>query len=110
MVTAPLRHRCKHNASSWDLQFVQGQGAGAGLKFQILQEFLQLGYSVLLSDVDILTIQNPFKFLSRDSDIEGMSDGWDEAKSYGYNDVFDSPEMGWSRYSHSMRVSVINRC
>lgn len=35
--------------------------------------------------------------------------GWDQAKAYGFNDVFDSPEMGWSRYSHSMRVSVINR-
>ena len=83
---------------------------GAGLKFQILQEFLLLGYAVLLSDVDILTVQNPFKYLVRDADIEGMSDGWDAAKAYGYNDVFDSPEMGWSRYSHSMRVSVINRC
>lgn len=29
--------------------------------------------------------------------------------SYGYNDVFDDPQMGWSRYSHSIRVSVINR-
>lgn len=28
---------------------------------------------------------------------------------YGYNDVFDDPKMGWSRYSHSIRVSVINR-
>ena len=82
----------------------------AGLKFQILQEFLELGYAVLLSDVDILTVQNPFKFLARDADVEGMSDGWDAAKAYGFNDVFDSPEMGWSRYSHSMRVSVINRC
>jgi Nucleotide-diphospho-sugar transferase len=81
----------------------------AGLKFQILQEFLLLGYAVLLSDVDILTVQNPFHFLVRDADIEGMSDGWDAGKAYGYNDVFDSPEMGWSRYSHSMRVSVINR-
>jgi arabinosyltransferase len=68
-----------------------------------------LGYAVLLSDVDIVALQNPFKFLQRDVDVEGMSDGWDQAKAYGYNDVFDSPEMGWSRYSHSMRVSVINR-
>ena len=39
-----------------------------------------------------------------------MSDGLDAPKSYGYNDVFDDPDMHWSRYSHSMRVSVINRC
>ena len=42
--------------------------------------------------------------------MEGMSDGWDAPKAYGYNDVFDDPDMRWSRYSHSMRVSVINRC
>lgn len=55
----------------------------AGLKFQILQEFLQLGYAVLLSDVDIVTISNPFNHLVRDSDVEGMSDGWDDPKAYG---------------------------
>eukprot|EP00892_Ulva_mutabilis_P003675 jgi/Ulvmu1/167/UM001_0171.1 len=82
--------------------------AVSGLKFQILKEFLLLGYSVLLSDVDIVTVSNPFEHLQRDSDVEGMSDGWDAAKAYGYNDVFDDPQMGWSRYSHSIRVSVIN--
>lgn len=82
---------------------------GAGLKFQILQEFLLLGYSVLLSDVDIVTIRNPFDYVVRDSDVEGMTDGWDDPKAYGYNDVFDDPQMHWSRFSHSMRVSVINR-
>lgn len=124
---------------------------------------------MLLSDVDIVTVSNPFEHLQRDSDVEGMSDGWDAAKAcdtqtfmncsaearsdtaefvewpahsqhalynwthcvdsmippytlvpsgqpvamrcrYGYNDVFDDPQMGWSRYSHSIRVSVINRC
>lgn len=55
--------------------------ATAGLKFQILKEFLLLGYAVLLSDVDIVTIANPFDHLHRDSDVEGMSDGWDAAKA-----------------------------
>ncbi len=31
----------------------------------LLQEFLTLGYSVLLSDVDIVTLQNPFDHLYR---------------------------------------------
>lgn len=57
--------------------------AVSGLKFKILRHFLQLGYSVLLSDVDIVTIQNPFGYLHRDSDIEAMSDGWDNATAYG---------------------------
>ena len=39
-----------------------------------------MGCSVLLSDVDVLWAQNPFTLpsLYRDSDVEGMSDGWDE--------------------------------
>jgi len=35
------------------------------------------------TDVDIVTLQNPFNFLSRDSDIEGLSDGFDERTAYG---------------------------
>ena len=31
--------------------------AVSGLKFKILQQFLNLGYAVLLSDVDIVTLQ-----------------------------------------------------
>lgn len=57
--------------------------AVSGLKFKILQKFLNLGYAVLLSDVDIVTLQNPFQHLYRDSDVEGMSDGWTNETAYG---------------------------
>ncbi len=57
--------------------------AVSGLKFRILKKFLILGYAVLLSDVDIVTLQNPFDNLYRDSDVEAMSDGWDNATAYG---------------------------
>ena len=57
--------------------------AVSGLKFKILSHFLQLGYAVLLSDVDIVTLQNPFQHLYRDSDVEAMSDGWNNATAYG---------------------------
>lgn len=80
----------------------------SGLKFRILREFLQLGYSVLLSDVDIVYLQNPFDHLYRDSDVESMSDGHDNMTAYGYNDVFDEPAMGWARYAHTMRIWVFN--
>ncbi|KAK1267790.1 hypothetical protein QJS04_geneDACA006217 [Acorus gramineus] len=80
----------------------------SGLKFRILREFLQLGYSVLLSDVDIVYLQNPFEHLYRDSDVESMSDGHDNYTAYGFNDVFDDPKMGWARYAHSMRIWVYN--
>lgn len=85
-----------------------GNHAVSGLKFRILREFLQLGYSVLLSDVDIVYLQNPFDHLYRDSDVESMSDGHSNMTAYGYNDVFDEPAMGWARYAHTMRVWVYN--
>ncbi|KAF5796960.1 putative nucleotide-diphospho-sugar transferase [Helianthus annuus] len=85
-----------------------GNHAVSGLKFRILREFLQLGYGVLLSDVDIVYIQNPFDHIYRDSDVESMSDGHDNMTAYGYNDVFDEPAMGWARYAHTIRIWVYN--
>jgi arabinosyltransferase len=82
--------------------------AVSALKFRILKPFLELGYSVLLSDVDIVTLDNPFNYLIRDSDVESLSDGWTEETAYGYNDVADDPSMGWARYAHSMRIFVFN--
>ena len=52
--------------------------ATSGLKFQILHELLSVGVSVLLSDVDIVVTSNPFLALYRDTDVEGMSDGWED--------------------------------
>ncbi|KAJ9513801.1 hypothetical protein QJQ45_020876, partial [Haematococcus lacustris] len=138
----------------------------SAMKFQLIREFLVLGYSVLLSDVDILTLQastgpdqlaaaaaaavanaanavytstrgaaetlvllllrqrrwlllakacalcpilqDPFKFIHRDSDVEGMSDGFDPQTAYGWDDVFDDPKMGWSRWAHSFHIFTLN--
>ena len=77
-------------------------------KFHILREFLVLGYSVLLSDVDIVTLANPFDHLYRDSDVEGLSDGYDTRSAYGWNDGIDDPSMGWARYAQTMRVFAMN--
>jgi arabinosyltransferase len=85
-----------------------GNHAVSGLKFRILRQFLQLGYSVLLSDIDIIFFQNPFDHLYRDSDVESMSDGHNNMTAYGFNDVFDEPSMGWARYAHTMRIWVYN--
>ncbi|KFK44070.1 hypothetical protein AALP_AA1G212200 [Arabis alpina] len=85
-----------------------GNHAVSGLKFRVLREFLQLGYGVLLSDVDIVFLQNPFSHLYRDSDVESMSDGHNNITAYGFNDVSDEPAMGWARYAHTMRIWVFN--
>jgi len=59
--------------------------ATSGLKFKILVDFLSVGCSVLLSDVDVIWLADPFLYIYRDSDVEGMTDGWDEPTSYGYD-------------------------
>ena len=73
----------------WVVQIPKAQAgngdnhAVSAMKFRVLRKFLRLGYSVFLSDVDIVVLQNPFKFLTRDSDIEGMTDGFDNNTAYG---------------------------
>uniref|UniRef100_A0A7S2QU31 Nucleotide-diphospho-sugar transferase domain-containing protein n=1 Tax=Chlamydomonas chlamydogama TaxID=225041 RepID=A0A7S2QU31_9CHLO len=80
----------------------------SAMKFQLIKEFLVLGHSVLLSDVDILTLKNPFDHLHRDEDIEALSDGFDPQTAYGWDDVFDDPKMGWSRWAHSFHIFTLN--
>ncbi|CAM6101370.1 unnamed protein product [Calypogeia fissa] len=82
--------------------------AVSGLKFHLLRDFLSLGYSVLLSDVDIVYLQNPFHYLYRDCDVESMTDGFDNVTAYGLDDVSDDPSMGWARFAHTMRIWVFN--
>ena len=52
---------------------------------------MQLGYSVLLSDIDIVYLQNPFDYLYRDSGVESMTDGHNNYTGCRYDDVFDEP-------------------
>ena len=49
------------------------------VSFTVYFNFLNLiiQFSVLLSDVDIVTLKNPFDYLEHDSDVEGMTDGFD---------------------------------
>ena len=55
-----------------------------------------------------MTLDNPFYHLYRDSDVEGLSDGYDERTAYGWNDGIDDPKMGWARYAQTMRVFAMN--
>lgn len=83
-----------------------GSHAVSGLKFRVLREFLQLGYSVLLTDVDIVFLQNPFDHLYRDADVESMTDGHSNTTAYGFNDIVLEPENGWGIYT--TRIWVYN--
>lgn len=80
----------------------------SALKFRVLKEFLQMGYNVLLADTDVIFLQNPFDHLYRDSDVESMSDGHDTWSAYGYNHIYDDPEMEYSRYVYTTRIWAFN--
>ena len=60
---------------------------------------------VLLSDVDIVTLRNPFPHLMRDCDVEAMSDGWDNATAYGAH----MPSWAGGQLSETMDDAGQNR-
>eukprot|EP00854_Cymbomonas_tetramitiformis_P005086 gene5086-6190_t len=87
----------------------QGNHAVSAEKFGIVREFVEVGCSVLLTDTDVVYLQNPFKYLYRDTDIEGMSDGWDRDSAHGYFEKLDDPRQGWARRkSGSRRLICMN--
>ncbi len=53
--------------------------------------------------------QNPFEHLYRDSDVEGMTDGFDERTAYGGIEGFDDPSMGWARFAQYYKHFNLNR-
>lgn len=77
-------------------------------KYGIILEVIDLGWNVFLSDADVVILQNPFHHLHRDSDIEAMSDGFDEDTAYGKIEGFDDPSMGWSRYAQFVKHFNLN--
>eukprot|EP01062_Namystynia_karyoxenos_P043343 TRINITY_DN31761_c0_g1_i1.p1 TRINITY_DN31761_c0_g1~~TRINITY_DN31761_c0_g1_i1.p1 ORF type:complete len:941 (+),score=259.99 TRINITY_DN31761_c0_g1_i1:69-2825(+) len=82
--------------------------ATSGLKFGILQELLRAGANVLLTDVDVVFVQNPFPLLYRDSDAEGMTDGWDDETAYGWVADVADPSAGSPPVRRFLRWSARN--
>ena len=78
-------------------------------KFQYVREFLSTGCSVLMSDIDVVYLQNPFLFIHHDSDVEGTTDGWDDGSAYGWTERLDDPSLGAAgRFRPSMRITAWN--
>eukprot|EP00854_Cymbomonas_tetramitiformis_P005085 gene5085-6189_t len=71
-------------------------------------EILKLGYNGLFMSLDVVLVQDPFKFLYRDSDVEAMSYGWDDRSAYGYDHAVEDKAMGWSAWAHGTRVSWLD--
>ena len=79
-------------------------------KFGIVREFVERGCSVLLTDTDVIYLQNPFPFLYRDSDVEVMSLTSRERDQLLRGRVvgIDDAAMGWSRYAQTMAVNMVS--
>jgi hypothetical protein len=78
-------------------------------KFKFVKSFLGVGASVLMSDIDVVYLRNPFHFLWGDADIEGTTDGWDDGSAYGWMEQLDDPSLGpVGRFRPAMRITAWN--
>ena len=78
-------------------------------KFKFVRSFLTVGASVLMTDIDVVYLQNPFDHLWRDADIEGTTDGWDDGSAYGWLEQLDDPSLGaYGRFRPAMRITARN--
>lgn len=60
------------------------------------------------SDLDVVTVQNPFQHLHRDADLECMTDGSTAGEAYGQVYGVEERDMGWSVYGevrHSLSTA-----
>lgn len=88
---------------------VSGNHKVSAKKFALIQEFVTVGCSVLLTDTDVTYQQNPFAYLYRDSDIESMSDGFDNDSANGFLQRIHDGSMGAAHHrAGSFRVSALN--
>ena len=69
-----------------------------------MNEFVERGCSVLLTDTDVAYLRNPFPFLFRDSDVESMSDGWDAGSAFGFLETVDDASLGREKNSGRRRA------
>ena len=65
------------------------------LKYGLLRQMLLMEFSVLVVDLDIIFLKDPFAHLYRDADIEGSTDGFTAAWAGGSISSVHEPRMGW---------------
>jgi hypothetical protein len=77
-------------------------------KWDAIARLVELGVHVLSADVDAVLASPPFELASNDSDIEALSEAWDDEAARGFIHGSDDPSMGWGRYAESMRVAFLS--
>lgn len=107
----PLTHRLDDLGVAYYFHedSVSGNHKVSAKKFALIQEFVSVGCSVLLTDTDVTYQQNPFSYLYRDSDVESMSDGFDNDSANGFLQPIDDVSFGAARRrASSFRVGALN--
>ena len=64
------------------------------LKYGLLRQTLLMGFSVLVVDLDIIFLKDPFAHLYRDADVEGSTDGFTAAWASGAINSVRAPHLG----------------
>ena len=113
MIAAPTRRRqglTEEGVPHWFIKNdAQGNHKVSAQKFGIVQGFIHLGCSVLLTDTDVVYMADPFTSLYRDSDIESMSDGWDNKTLHGDIEPIVDHAMGYAyNVPATMRMAALN--
>jgi len=79
------------------------------LKYELLADVLLMGYAVLVVDLDLAFLRNPFAHLVRDADLEGSSDGFTRGWAGGQLASVSDRSMGWGGgglYSQLFTINV----
>uniref|UniRef100_A0A061R0L6 Nucleotide-diphospho-sugar transferase domain-containing protein n=2 Tax=Tetraselmis sp. GSL018 TaxID=582737 RepID=A0A061R0L6_9CHLO len=80
----------------------------SALKYGLVGQILRLGYGVLVADMDLVFLKNPFRHLHRDSDLESQTDGFTEPWAYGRFGGINDPTMGWGGGGLYLQVFTLN--
>eukprot|EP00241_Pyramimonas_parkeae_P005825 CAMPEP_0114251440 /NCGR_PEP_ID=MMETSP0058-20121206/15273_1 /TAXON_ID=36894 /ORGANISM="Pyramimonas parkeae, CCMP726" /LENGTH=401 /DNA_ID=CAMNT_0001365245 /DNA_START=31 /DNA_END=1236 /DNA_ORIENTATION=+ len=77
------------------------------LKYGLIKDILQMGYHALVTDMDLVFLDNPFNHLYRDSDIESQTDGFSNM-AYGQFDSIHDKTMGWGAGGLFSKIFTLN--
>ena len=65
------------------------------LKYGLLRQALLMGFSILVVDLDLVFLRDPFEHLYRDADVEASTDGFTAGWAGGSIGSVHEPKMGW---------------
>ena len=65
------------------------------LKYGLLEQALRMGFGVLVVDLDLVFLKDPFAHLHRDADVEASTDGFSLGWAKGQLSSVHEKRMGW---------------